>query len=42
VARRDRPRPAINQDVVALGTYRYNPGHGWYEMHPMKAHFPPP
>jgi hypothetical protein len=34
--------PAADHDIVAIGTYRYDPGHGWYEMHPVKAYFPPP
>ena len=34
--------PVPEQDVVAVGTYRYDPGHGWYEVHPVKAYFPPP
>lgn len=34
--------PVVNQDVVAIGTYRYDSGHGWYEVHPVKAYFPPP
>jgi hypothetical protein len=34
--------PTPEQDIVAVGTYRYDPGHGWYEMHPVKAYFPPP
>jgi hypothetical protein len=34
--------PAVDQEVVAIGTYRYDPGHGWYEMHPVKAYLPPP
>jgi hypothetical protein len=33
--------PVANQDVVAIGTYRYDPGHGWYEMHPVKAYLAP-
>ncbi len=34
--------PVVGQDVVAIGTYRYDPGHGWYEVHPVKAYLPPP
>lgn len=34
--------PQVGQDVVAVGTYRYDMGHGWYEVHPVKAYFPPP
>jgi hypothetical protein len=25
--------PTPGQDVVAVGTIRYDPGHGWYEVH---------
>jgi len=34
--------PAVDQDVVAIGTYRYDPDHGWHEVHPVKAYLPPP
>jgi hypothetical protein len=34
--------PVQNQEVVAIGTYRYDPDHGWYEVHPVKAYLPPP
>ena len=34
--------PVVGQDVVAIGTYRYDMGHGWYEVHPVKAYFAPP
>ena len=34
--------PAVGQEVVAIGTYRYDPDHGWYEVHPVKAYLPPP
>jgi len=34
--------PMIDQAIVAIGTYRYDPGHGWYEVHPVKAYFAPP
>lgn len=34
--------PAIDQDVIAVGTYRYDPDHGWYEVHPVKAYLAPP
>ena len=34
--------PAVNQEVVAIGTYRYDPGHGWHEMPPVKAYLAPP
>jgi len=32
--------PAPGDDVVAVGTYRYDPDHGWYEVHPVKRYFP--
>jgi len=32
--------PQPNQEVIAVGTYRYDPDHGWYEVHPVKAYFP--
>jgi len=34
--------PQPNQDVIAIGTVRYDPDHGWYEVHPVKAYLPPP
>jgi len=34
--------PAEGQDVIAVGTYRYDPDHGWYEVHPVKAYLTPP
>ena len=34
--------PAVDQDVVAVGTYRYDPDHGWHEIHPVKAYLAPP
>jgi hypothetical protein len=34
--------PVQEQEVVAVGTYRYDPDHGWYEVHPVKGYFPPP
>jgi len=34
--------PVVGQDVIAVGTYRYDMGHGWYEVHPVKAYFAPP
>ncbi len=34
--------PAQGQEVIAIGTYRYDPDHGWYEVHPVKAYLPPP
>lgn len=36
------PDPAVGQDVIAVGTYRYDPDHGWYEVHPVKFYFAPP
>lgn len=41
----DRPQgavedPASGQDIVALGTLRWDGGHGWYEVHPVKAWWP--
>jgi hypothetical protein len=32
--------PQPNQEVIAIGTYRYDPDHGWYEVHPVKGYFP--
>jgi hypothetical protein len=34
--------PAVDQDVIAIGTYRYDPDHGWHEVHPVKAYLAPP
>jgi hypothetical protein len=34
--------PVEGQEVIAIGTYRYDPDHGWYEVHPVKAYLPPP
>src|SRR3569623_347073 len=34
--------PAENQDVIAVGTYRYDPDHGWYAVHPDTASLPTP
>jgi hypothetical protein len=34
--------PVAGQEFVAVGTYRYDPDHGWYEVHPVKAYLPPP
>jgi hypothetical protein len=34
--------PVVDQEVIAVGTYRYDPDHGWYEVHPVKAYLPPP
>jgi hypothetical protein len=33
--------PAVGDDVIAVGTFRYDPGHGWHEVHPVKAYFHP-
>ena len=33
--------PAVDQEVIAVGTYRYDPDHGWYEVHPVKAYLAP-
>ena len=34
--------PVAGQEFVAIGTFRYDPDHGWYEVHPVKAYLPPP
>ena len=34
--------PEPNVDLIAIGTYRYDPDHGWYEVHPVKAYLPAP
>lgn len=34
--------PVEGQEVIAIGTYRYDPDHGWHEVHPVKAYLPPP
>jgi hypothetical protein len=34
--------PVVDQDVVVIGTYRYDPDHGWHEVHPVKAYLAPP
>jgi hypothetical protein len=34
--------PKENQEVIAIGTYRFDPSHGWYEVHPVKAYLAPP
>lgn len=31
--------PMPDDHVVAVGTFRYDPDHGWYEVHPVKAYF---
>jgi hypothetical protein len=28
--------PKIDDTVMTLGTFRYDPGHGWFELHPIK------
>jgi len=33
--------PIEGQEVIAIGTYRYDPDHGWYEVHPVKAYLAP-
>lgn len=34
--------PPADTDFIAIGTYRYDPDHGWYEVHPVKAYLPAP
>jgi hypothetical protein len=34
------PPPDIEQ--IAIGTFRYDPDHGWHEVHPVKAYLPAP
>lgn len=34
--------PAVDQEVIAIGTFRYDPDHGWHEIHPVKAYLAPP
>jgi hypothetical protein len=34
--------PQPNDEWIAIGTYRYDPDHGWYEVHPVKAYLPVP
>jgi hypothetical protein len=34
--------PSGPGSFIAIGTYRYDPDHGWYEVHPVKAYFPAP
>ena len=34
--------PGPNVDLIAIGTYRYDPDHGWYEVHQVKAYLPAP
>lgn len=31
--------PRVRQKVVTIGTYRYDAGHGWFELHPVKAYW---
>ncbi len=33
--------PIEGQEVIAVGTYRYDPDHGWHEVHPVKAYLTP-
>jgi hypothetical protein len=33
--------PQVRQHVRALGTYRYDVGHGWFELHPVKMYWIP-
>ena len=32
--------PVDGQEVITIGTFRYDPDHGWYEVHPVKAYLP--
>jgi hypothetical protein len=34
--------PPTGQPLVVIGTYRYDDGHGWFELHPIKAWWPAP
>ena len=34
--------PTGTGSFIAIGTYRYDPDHGWYEVHPVKAYLPAP
>jgi len=34
--------PVAKKPVVAVGTVRYDEGHGWWEMHPVKAYLSAP
>jgi len=34
--------PSPDVDLVAIGTFRYDPDHGWYELHPVKRYLPAP
>ena len=41
----DRPEgalldPTVGDEIIALGTLRWDSGHGWYEIHPLKAWWP--
>ncbi|HTJ43203.1 MAG TPA: hypothetical protein VL463_13955 [Kofleriaceae bacterium] len=36
------PDPTGTDAKIAIGTYRYDPDHGWYELHPVKAYLPAP
>ncbi len=33
--------PQQDEETVIVGTYRYDPDHGWYEVHPVKRYFRP-
>jgi len=35
-----QPDPAMGQEIIALGTYRWDGGHGWFEVHPLKQWWP--
>lgn len=32
--------PNVGENIIVLGTYRFDNGHGWFEMHPLKAWWP--
>ena len=34
--------PVEGQEVITIGTYRYDPDHGWYEVHPVKGYLAVP
>ena len=36
------PNPMTRRDIVVTGTYRYDLGHGWFEIHPYKMWWPAP
>ena len=31
--------PTQDEQTVIIGTFRYDPDHGWYEVHPVKRYF---